>query len=380
MKHAQQNLLTAFLVVLGVVAVLAATTAWFRHTHERIEREEPLPPRGEAVWNPLYALRETLRADGLEAQTRQRVQPERFAGSPGDTVLLDIDPALLRATEASALLAWVEAGGHLLLRTPPPPRFGEDKTPVPPLLRQLGVDALLAPECVRLHVAGEDPHVELCRGQRMQLQDGVVPARAWGGDAAGFAFVRLRHGRGTVDLLADFDFLENPALDEATHLALARQLLAPNYGRGSVHLVHATYADSLGWRLFRDGWPLWLPLVLLLTGALWRRAQRFGPWLPSPVSGRRSLREHVHASGALLFRHAQRPLLYEAVRDAFQARLRRRDPAIAALAGEARVQALAERLQLPHSQVREALTRAGVEDRHTYFARVRTLIRMRNRL
>ena len=52
----------------------------------------------------------------------------------------------------------------------------------------------------------------------------------------------------------------------------------------------------------------------------------------------------------------------------------------APLAGEARVQAIAARLQLPHYLVREALTRQGVQDRHLFFARVRTLIRMRNRL
>ena len=79
-------------------------------------------------------------------------------------------------------------------------------------------------------------------------------------------------------------------------------------------------------------------------------------------------------------RLGQAPLLYEAVREAFLARLRRRDPATAALAGEARVQALAERMQLPHYLVRDALSRNGVQDRQTYLARVRTLIQMRNRL
>lgn len=375
-----RNLLQGSLIALGVAAVLAAATAWFLHTHERSEREVPRPPRGEAAWNRLYALRETLRADGLQAQTRQRVQPERFAAAPGDTVLLDIDPSLLRAGDIDALLEWVERGGHLLLRMPPPSRADADERLPPPILRQLGVEDLGPSDCVHLQVAGEEPHVELCRGQRLWLQDDVEPLLAWGDADDGHAFVRLRHGKGTVDLLADFDFLDNAALDEATHQALARQLLAPNYGRGQVHLVHATYADSWWWRALREGWPLWLPLALLLAGVLWRRGQRFGPWLSSPAAGRRSLREHVHASGALLFRHRQAPLLYGAVRDAFLARLRRRDPATAALSGEARVHALAERLQLPHSHVREALAGAGVEDRHTYFARVRTLIRMRNRL
>jgi hypothetical protein len=370
----------ALLVLLAVV-VVAAMVAWFLRTHERVEHKVPLPPRGEAAWNPLYALRETLRADGVAAESRQRLQPQRFTAAARDTVLLESDPALLRPAEVRQLLDWVAGGGHLLLRAPSPPLLATigDPPEVPALLQALGVARLLPPRCEPLQVQGEEPHVELCSGYRMQLE-AAIPLRAWGAPGEGNAFVRLRHGRGTVDLLADFDFLGNDQFDEVTHQALARQLLSPNYGRGTVHLVHATGSASPWWRLLKRGWPLWLPLALLLAAGLWRHAQRFGPWLPSPASGRRSLLEHVRASGALMFRHGQAPLLHEAVRNAFLARLRRRDPASAALSGEAQVQAIAARLQLPHYQVRDALTRGGLQDRQTYFARVRTLIQMRNRL
>ncbi|UNK58934.1 DUF4350 domain-containing protein [Pseudoxanthomonas daejeonensis] len=384
MKPRARTGLLAALVALAACAVVAALVAWFLHTHERIEHKQPLPPQGEAAWNPLYALRESLRADKVPAQTRQRLEPALFVSAPGDTVLLDGDPARLRAAEVDALLDWVASGGHLLLRTPLASVPGDDDADgapeVPPLLLRLGVEALLPPACVQLQVRGEESHVEFCDGWRVQLERGVSPRRAWGDAEPGYAFVRLAHGRGTVDVASDYDIFGNDQLDEATHQALARQLLAPNYGRGTVHLVYATRIESLWWRLLRDGWMLWSPLALLLAGWLWRRAQRFGPWLPSPVASRRSLREHVRASGALLLRRGQAPLLYDATREAFLARLRRRDPASAALAGEARVQAIAARLQLPHYLVREALTRQGVQDRHVFFARVRTLIQMRNRL
>jgi len=368
----------AIAAVLAIVAVGVALGAWFVHTHERVERSVPLPPSGEAAVNPLYALRQTLRAEGIDTHSRLRLQPEEFADAADDTVLLHGDPSLLTMPEVEALLAWVARGGHLLLRTPPE-RAGTTAS-VPPLLRRLGVDALHPAECASLHVQGQPGHTEFCNGSRFTLKPDVAPRLQWSDSEDGHVYVRIARGRGSVDLLADFDFLGNRVLDEAAHQALARQLLGARHGAGTVHLVHGGQPVSLWRNLARRAWPAWVPFALLLAAWLWRRGQRFGPWLPSPEAGRRSLLEHVRASGDLLYRYGQSKLLYKAAREAFLARLQRREPAAAALAGDARVAAIATRLQLPHLTVRDALTTPQANDRHAFFARVRTLIQMRNRL
>ncbi|KLD68954.1 hypothetical protein Y886_43930, partial [Xanthomonas hyacinthi DSM 19077] len=85
------------------------------------------------------------------------------------------------------------------------------------------------------------------------------------------------------------------------------------------------------WRtLFTRGWPAWLPALLMLLAWLWSRTQRFGPLLASPAGDRRSLLEHVRASGEHLFRYGKAALLYTAMRQAFLTRLRRRAPLAAA--------------------------------------------------
>ena len=362
-------------IALGLPLVLAVATAWVLHNFERVERRIPLPPGGEAAADPLYALRRTLEADGRPVAVHDGLQPAALVGNPRDTVLLLGDPARVDAAAAGQLLAWVSRGGHLVLRTPP---RGGDPGAVP-LLAALGLrQGLRAPRCEPLRVPRQPDHVEFCRGRRFVPDAARSPQLRWGQEGHGLAWARWRHGRGHVDLLADMDFLGNGPLREVPHQALARQVLAPNYGRGTVHLVRMPERLPSWLELLRRGWMVWLPLLLLLGAGLWRHGQRFGPWLPAPVAARRSLLEHVQASGELLYRRGHHELLHAALREAFLARLRRREPALHALAGAERAAALAARLQLPPQLVREALQRPG--DRQEFHARMRTLVQMRNRL
>ncbi|MEG2805679.1 DUF4350 domain-containing protein [Stenotrophomonas sp.] len=392
------------LVVLGVLALGVPLTIAFLRTHERVTRTEHLPPQGEASYNPLYVLGQALRADGITVHSRPRVDLATMSLQPGDTLVLLQDSATLPAPTARALLAWVARGGHLVVRTPPPSE--EALLANGPLLEALGVDAVdYGSACQPFHVRDDPHHVEFCRGRRFWAEppSGMRVAREWGdvdeyGDDAGRVFVRLRHGQGSVDVLADLDFMKGlgrPAeldtsnaakgqyvdgLHDKAHRDLTRYVLAPRYGQGSMWLVYGAQPPSLWNRIFYQGWPVWAPLLLALLGWLWRRAQRIGSLLPSPAVERRSLLEHVRASGDHLLRYGKAPLLYDAVRRAFLARLRRRAPTAAALAGEVQVQAIATLLQWPHGRVHTALTAPASHDLTGLRERIRLLIQMRNLL
>ncbi len=359
--------------LIGLPVVLAVMALWFFGGYERVERRERLPPSGEAASDPLYALRKALEADGITVEARDTLEPPRFVGRHRDTVLLHGDPSVVADAEARALMAWVERGGHLVLRTPRRGDLAEM-----PLLAALGVQALKPQACEPLHLQGEPPHQEFCGGRRFVLADGQAPQLQWGDPETGLGHARWQRGKGTVDLIAQLDFVTTRGLRDVPHQALARQLLAPNYGRGTVHLVRGGSPLPPFLHLLAWSWPVWLPLVLLLMAGLWRHGQRFGPWQPTPAQGRRSLLEHVRASGELLFRGGHLEPLHAAMREAFLARLRRRDPATYALHDAARVAALSERLQMPLARVREAMQ--PPQDRQEFHARVRTLVQMRNRL
>ncbi len=381
-------------IVLLVIGVPLAIL--FLRTHERVTQVERLPPQGEASYNPLYVLGQALRADGLTVQSRPRLDLTRMPLAPGDTVVLLQDSAEVPAPAVAALMAWVERGGHLIVRTPP---VGKDSTRSGPLLDALGVDSGdHGSYCQPLHVRDDPQHVEFCSGRRFAVEPpaAMTVEREWG-NAANLVFARLRHGQGRIDVLADMAFMHgkgrpNPTvppnapnaivdgLHDKAHRDLTRYVLAPNYGKGTMWLVYASRPPSLWNRVFYLGWPVWVPLLLALLGWLWQRAQRLGSELPSPAAERRSLLEHIRASGEHLLRFGKAPLLYDAVRRAFLARLRRRSPSAAALTGEARVHAVATLLQWSHERVQTALTPPASHDVAGLRDRIRLLIQMRNLL
>ncbi|WP_312709131.1 DUF4350 domain-containing protein [Stenotrophomonas sp.] len=393
------SLLLGALIVLGV-----PLTILFLRTHEKVTQTLVLPPQGEASFNPLYVLGQALRADGLQVQTRQQLQLRDMPLAAGDTLVLLQDTRDLAPHTAQALLAWVEQGGHLLLRTPPPGNGRHKDTPRStqgPLLDRIGVDSLFHDSsCQRFTVADDSDQRVFCKGRRFSLgfRATANAERLWGSEH-GLVFARLRHGQGRIDVLADMEFMRGNGaaaiterrvldpgqrprggLNDLAHRDLTRYLLDPNYGRGTVWLVYGTRPPTLFARLVLQGWPVWVPLLMAILGWLWARSQRLGSAQPSPVVARRSLLEHVRASGELLLRFGQGPHLYRAVQALFLHRLRLRAPVAAALDGGARDQAIAELLRWPVARVASALTVPAANDSSALRERIRLLLQMRSLL
>ncbi|NOT88119.1 MAG: DUF4350 domain-containing protein [Lysobacter sp.] len=410
------------LIALVVAGLVGGFVAWWMHTYKRVVNTIDLPPKGEASYNPLYALKIALGKDGQRVDSRQRLALDDHPLKPADTLLLLGDTRTLPAADSARLLDWVEAGGHLIVRTPPPGVvIGEDKVP---LLSEIGialVDAPLAEEtfvdeessdgkpangetaggeaavdetvddtstdsgstCLGLQVAKMDEHTEFCDGRWFQFtEDDAEVMALWGDDdIAQYGYARVPWGEGSIDVLADLDFLVNAKLEDRPHRAFTRQLLQPNYARaGTFHLIYSANMPPL-WRLLLDhAWRVLLPLLLALFVWLWMRAERLGPARPSPLPDRRSLLEHVQASGDHLYRYGRRATLYTAVHDAFLRRLRQRDPYAAALEGPAQIDAIAKRTGMTVADIEAALRYPRPGDAKDFVIRITKLLQLRKRL
>ena len=372
--------LTAFVALLILVAMLT----WGRFFREVTDTVD-LPPRGEASYNPLYALKLSLRDAGRHVESRQRLNLEQHPLAPDDTLLLLADPRMLSADERTRLMAWVHDGGHLILSTPPPGVTLQPDVEIP-VLTDLSIEVSNKdPVCFGLLAADLKQHDVFCRGRPFWFSDESIERSAetaWLNTSThSYGFARVPHGEGSVDVVADLDFLQNDMLEEAAHTALARQLLQPNWDAdGTFHLIYSANVPPW-WKLLVDhGWRAVLALALALLAWLWMRSERMGPLLPSASMDRRSLLEHVQASGEHLFRYGKRGTLYAAVHQAFMQRLRRRDPYIAALEGPAQIDALARRTGMNAADVEAALRYPRGNDRKDFVIRIARLLQLRRRL
>lgn len=363
-----------------LVALLGGMVWFVASNMERTQREVTLPPQGEAAYNPLYALKRSLEHAGIPVQSRRRLEWTSHVVGPTDTVVIRGDVRRTLPEETDAIDAWVRAGGHLLVELPPVIFDGSDANPGDTVLSRIGVRPYgVDYACQKLRVQ-DGQQVTLCGRVTAELSEDVEVLNAWVTASDDIHYVRVAHGRGTVDVLSSLDVLGNEHLEKPGHAAFARQLLAPGYGHGTVHLIYEARMTPLWQLLLKRGWPVWIPGVLALLGWMFRRSQRFGPWLPAPAADRRSLLEHMQASGWLLQRHGKGALLYSAIREQFFIRLRQRAPHAAVLDGTAQQQAIAGHLGVPESEVQAALMPPLPDNTADLQRRIALLNRMRRQL
>ena len=366
--------------LLGLL-VIGLLVTWFLITFKQVERSVELPPRGEASFNPLYALKQVLRADGQKVQSRQRLQLDQFPLGRHDTVVILGDPRTLTGIERDRLMGFAQTGGHVVLQLPPwNERGNQDGAGV--LAGRLPIlSEMREPDCVPFAHSSGAPGSRFCSSPRFSLEPGAdAPSVAWSPAQGEYVFARFPIAAGSVDLLSELKPLTNNALDDPGNAAFARQLLAPNWGKGTIHLIYAADLPPL-WRwLLEHGWRALLPAFLCLLLWLWMRAQRFGPLLPAPQPPRRSLLEHLEASGEHLLRYGQLAALHRALLTAVHERLRRRDPLAAAQEGDTQASLIAKRTGLSASDVRSLLDTRPPRDAHDFRQRIARLIDLRKRL
>ena len=350
-------------VLLALAAVLlAALFAWL--VEFRVE-ESPSAWSDQARTNPYLAAGRLLERRGYAVFFHDvcLTSPARDGA-----LLLNQPPDSLPRDQQRMLLNWVEKGNLLLVAMA---RVDSRNAASDLILGPLGVQverdenpessALLKAITDSahhglpwLHVSDREGDLQAAFGFGIRLQDRYGRAVESMADPTGVRILRYEVGRGHVVALADSAWLRNGRINEGDHAALWLRLVDVPPGQ-EVHLIQDGGYPGIFNLMWRFAPYAVVALGLLVAGWVWRAGARFGPLRPGPEQPRRSLGEHLLASGRFLWHSGRYDRLYAAMRQGIRVRLFRRHPTWRHLDETALIQELARHTGLAEAEFQRAL-------------------------
>jgi hypothetical protein len=338
--------LTAGLLVVLVGSLFAA---WFFTSHEKVEVEEWVGYRGDARVNPWFAAELLVRELGHESESKPELTPEEWMPPETDTLIVRLTQSLAAGPESYYLLEWANEGGHLVLLGPELVMGEGDDT-----LVQLGLG---------LRIARSEIHETMAKQQDAQNDFVAELAGDYGlgvyiNDARlevvneGQHFDVIRHfgeivaarqqrGDGFVSVVANARRFNNDAIGSGDNARLFADVVLGDIEPGKVWLIFRTRLTPL-WRLIWQAAPyLVISAVLIVLLLLWSALPAFGPNIVAGADERRSILEHIYASGLFVWKHGGPFSLQESATEALVRDAEARHPGLSRMARTEQAEAIA---------------------------------------
>jgi hypothetical protein len=185
-------------------------------------------------------------------------------------------------------------------------------------------------------------------------------------------------GAGHVTILPTFRFFTNSQIGKLDNAQFAWLVTGAPRADEPVMLFLKMDSPPLGEWLWREAWAVVIATCILILLWLARIVPRFGPLAPEPPPERRSLAEHIEASGRYLWSRAESSYLLNALRERVMRAARRRGVPGSSTPSQAAV-AIAQLTESPEGAARVALGSAATTD-DQFTSTVTTLRDLESRL
>lgn len=293
------------LVLVLVILGIGSYVAWFLSTHDRVEEYVNHGYTGEARLNQFLAAEMYLQKIGQQADGLPYLISVGHLVPQDSIVVLGAEISPPTEEESRRLLHWTRQGGmlvfdlndsfkHLLALLEAKAKHTQTKTPTMKIKYFTdSAELTIADNKQRIVYSGSTPH--------QSVNDGLAAV-----------LLHLRYGEGEIILLNHPSIFHNDKIGSHDHAALLERIVKTR-PQAKTWFIYAKSVPSffgLFWHYFQ-----WFLMTLAVTFLLWwwSSSRRYGPLLPATVPVRRSLMEHIRASGRLLWKeHAQRHLVHSA--------------------------------------------------------------------
>ena len=379
------------MTLLGLLATILLVTGFF-FAFDRVERERYVPARGEAAINPYLAAQMLLQDLGYEADAMYELDFERVDYE--DTIVTRLDDVGYAPPQRVVVSDWVRSGGHLVLavRRPPQDELGDWFATFGFEARWLNKEVGNDREAL-VDLGFLEDETDPLPGNRVRFDDleGSDDYTAVT-DQFGIIVGRKVFGNGVVTVVSGSPFtnydlvpfdpqFEAEEGEEAKESAtLLLDLVTGEFSPGNVWFLHRLDYPSL-WQQLRENAPLllWSAALLLVLG-LWSAILRFGPLFGEADLRRRSVVEHIAASGRFSWRTGQMAAMTATSIDGVLRAAERRYPGIRNLARQKRDPLIAQISGQPLELIEEAFDPEPRLTRRSFTEHMSQLQRIRNSL
>ena len=401
MSHLQRQ---ALYFVIGILLVAASAWWWFTNMERRWTARADV---SEAVQqNPMLGAERLLTRRGYTVNiTDTLAEALRTPLRDGTLLLLDSD-GLVTPAQAALLMDWASRGNTLVVRPkrnsggpvfscsePGSPARAGAANDDDPIGKEFGVGLAELPQKRQAtSKAPPEPNASTCptriilpgKAHALQLAVERTALVSPGDETPTLASDEIRaavriyaRGSGRVVFLAQ-NYFDNGQLPWYDNAELLLGLAALNRHSQNVlivrHLDMPTWYEALWWHFKPGIVSAGIGLALLF----WLAVRRFGPLLPEPDQERRSLIEHIDASGRWLWKvPGGRNILLDAVRSSTEKTLTRRVPELLRLSPAERAAELAQRCRLPKADVARALLEPASTHPFDFTRQIQTLQQLR---
>jgi hypothetical protein len=357
------------IITVAVIAAIALLVGWIARNTYWDEYTIPMPPKGEALTNSLYAAQRLAEALGVTVESRRALGTLPDEGS---LIYLSYWNWNLIPTRREQLEQWVERGGRLVMDSS---LIGGEEQ----IEQWIGIERSELPskediadsetatfedssaeKCATLDVesaAGGRASYDVCNIELRSRLTSRRPSSWLLSDEHGIHAARLEVGRGSVTIL-NADPFRNQSLfqgDDALLFVAATQL-----ERGDRFYL---LSEEISPSLLQLMWMYGAPVIALALGvillALWRGSLRFGPPAGITDPARRSLAEQILGTGRFTVRFGGGRALHGAVVRALHEAAQRQISGYRDLQDDARIAALAAKTGLDASALAESINYVG---------------------
>ena len=208
------------LILGGIVLALAiGVVVWWNVTFVRVPAKVWVGPSGEARLRQFLAAERFAERMGLAAK-ELRSLPEVDALAPGGVLIMPRRRQLLDSPRMDRILAWVQAGGHLIAEAEAP----GVSDPLFDLLAVRRIDApALTDALVVTFADGAALKVSLRGRLGLEPPTGRLLVRAAQGETVRLA--SFSRGRGAVTVATSLDFARNPQIGDQDHAEVLWRLM-----------------------------------------------------------------------------------------------------------------------------------------------------------